>query len=136
MEWTMPRPVVQGIAALLALGAAGSFAMGIVNAPERGRMPGERARGAAAGPVTAINAPEATPLTQERIEAAPKPAEKPAVNTDDSDDSDEADATATNATPPPTATTTAPVNGATNATPATIMPPDTNPSPPQEEPPH
>jgi hypothetical protein len=135
MEWTMPRPVVQGIAALLALGAAGSFAMGVINAPERGRMPGERARGVAAAPVAAINATEATPFTEERIEAAPKPAEKPATNTEAADDSDEADTAATNTTPPPTASTTAPVAAATNATP-TILTPDTNPSPPQEEPPH
>jgi hypothetical protein len=134
MEWTMPRPVVQGIAALLALGAAGSFAMGLINAPDRGRMPGERVRGAPTGPATVINAPEATPLTQERIEAAPKPVEKPVAKTDESDDSDDADTAATNTTPP-TATTTAPVVTATNTTP-TILPPDTNPSPPQEEPPH
>lgn len=135
MEWTMPRPLVRGVAALLALGAAGAFAMGVINAPSRGRMPGERAPGVAAGPATAINATEATPLTEERIEAPPKPAEKPATNTQDTDDSDEADTSAANATPPPTATTTAPAASATNATP-TIMPPDTNPSPPQEEPPH
>jgi hypothetical protein len=135
MEWTMPRPLVQGIAALLALAAVGSFAMGIVNAPERGRMPGERAPGVTAAPVAAINATEATPLSQERIEAPPKPVEKPVTNTQPADDSDDDDTTATNTTPPPTATTTAPVVNATNTTP-TILPPDTNPSPPQEEPPH
>jgi hypothetical protein len=134
MEWTMPRPMLQGVAALLALGAAGSFAMGIINAPERGRFPGERPQGVAAGRVTAINATEATPLSQDRIEAPPKPVEKAASNTDE-DNSDEADAAATTA-PPPTATTTAPPPTiVTNATPATPAP-DANPSPPQEEPPH
>lgn len=135
MEWTMPRPVVVGIAALLALAAAGSFAMGVISAPQRGRMPGERAPGVAAAPVAAINATEATPLSQERIEAPPKPAAKPAADTQEADDSDEADTTATNTTPPPTASTTAPVVNATNAMP-TILPPDINPGPPQEEPPH
>jgi hypothetical protein len=131
MEWTMPRPVVQGVAALMALGAAGSFAMGIVNAPEHGRMPGERVPGAVTVTGAAINATDATPLSQDRIEAPPRPVEKSAAASDNSDD-DEAD-TATNATAPPVINPPPPA-GATNATPVTPAP-DTAP-PPQEEPPH
>ncbi|HEX3699593.1 MAG TPA: hypothetical protein VHV27_02860 [Phenylobacterium sp.] len=133
----MPRPVLQVVAALLVLAAAGSFAMGVINAPERGRMPGERtgATAAAAGGA-AIDAPEATPLSQDRIEAAPKPVEK-ASNTADSDDEDNSDDTATNATAPVKSANAIPAAaGATNTT--APAPPDlTNAiAPPQEEPPH
>lgn len=132
MIWTMPRPVLTWVAGLLGAAALGSFVMGIINAPERGgRLPGERAAGQPAGGVAVINATEATPLSQERIEAPAKPAPK-ATNTDASDDEDTSDQAPTNAIPPakalnatpPTVVTPAPVN----ATPAT--------PPPEDEPPH
>jgi hypothetical protein len=124
----MPRPVVHWVAALLGLTALTSFAMGIINAPEHGgRLPGERAPGQT-GAAQAIEAPEATPLSQERIEGPPPPVEKPAV--DETEESDEAaDKEATNTTGPlinvpPVATNTAP-------------PPETVPVPsPEDEPPH
>ena len=82
MSWSMPRPVVQWVGALLGVIALTSFTMGVINAPERGgRLPGERISGKAAGPAAAIIAPEATPLSQERIEGPPPPVEKPATNT-------------------------------------------------------
>jgi len=133
MEWTMPRPVLQWVAGLLAAAALGAFVMGIVNAPERGgRLPGERVPGAsAAAGASVINATEATPLTEERIETAPKPAAK-ATNTDEGDDEPDAAANATNATPPAKATNATP-------TPAlqTTAPPSATPAtPPEDEPPH
>lgn len=130
MTWSMPRPVVQWVGALLGLIAATAFTMGIINAPEHGgRLPGERVPGkaAAAGPATAIDAQEATPLSQERIEGPP-PVEKPAAKADETDD-DKADA-ATNATSapllnlPPAATNASPPEEASAA-----------PSP-EDEPPH
>jgi hypothetical protein len=135
MIWTMPRPVTQWVAALLALGAAGAFAMGIVNAPDRGgRLPGERPAGRGGlQPAMAINAADATPLAQERIEAPPKPAPK-ATNADDSDDSDDSGDQAVNATPPAKAT-----NATVPSPPPTTTPPPDAPAPsapPPEEPPH
>lgn len=134
MEWTMPRPVLQAVAALLVLGAAGSFVMGVIHAPDRGRMPGERAQGGAAAPASVINAPEATPLSQERIEGPPKAVEKPATNTDDSDEEDASDAAATNATPNITPLIKPPA-AATNATAATTNTQPTNTTPAEDAPP-
>ena len=140
MTWTMPRPVLQAVAGVLALTALASFAMGIVNAPEHGgRLPGERAPGQAAGPATAINATEATPLSQERIEGPPPTAEKPAANKTDDEDTETADqATNTLPVPPMKSADSTKPGGATNAT----APPDRvgdllqQQSPPPEEPPH
>jgi hypothetical protein len=75
MQWTMPHRVLQVVASLLALIAIGSFSMGIYNAPSRGRLPGEKAAGSAGGAAAPIEAVEATPLSQERIEGPPPPPE-------------------------------------------------------------
>jgi hypothetical protein len=72
MQWTMPPRVLQLVAGLLSLVAVSSFAMGIVNAPQRGRLPGER-HGDDGG--AQIQAVDATPLDQERIEGTPPPPE-------------------------------------------------------------
>lgn len=72
MQWTMPRRALQIVAALIGLAAIGSFAAGVVNAPQRGRLPGERTAGT---PAVAAPAAEATPLSQERIEGPPPPPE-------------------------------------------------------------
>ncbi|MEO8115399.1 MAG: hypothetical protein ABI655_13515 [Phenylobacterium sp.] len=68
----MPRRVLQVVAALIGVAALGSFALAIYNAPSRGRLPGEHA-GAGGAPV--IQATDATPLTEERIEGPPPPRE-------------------------------------------------------------
>jgi len=119
----MPRPVLHWVGALLALTALTSFTMGVLNAPERGgRLPGERIPGQAAGGAEIV-APEATPLSQERIEAPPPPP-KPEAKAEE----------------------TAPEPEATNTTPGPVLnlPPATNPTPeeatpppsPEDEPPH
>jgi outer membrane biosynthesis protein TonB len=129
MEWTMPRNVLHWVAGLLGAAALGSFVMGIVNAPERGgRVRGERPSGQS-GAVSVINATEATPLAQERIEAAPKPAPK-ATNTDDEDE-DQTATNATNATPPTKAT-----NATLPPVPTVPTPAETPQPPPEDEPPH
>jgi hypothetical protein len=69
----MPRSVLKVVAGFIALTAVGSFTMGIITAPQRGRLPGERASLGGAG--TPIQATEATPLSQERIEGPPPPPE-------------------------------------------------------------
>jgi len=132
MIWTMPRPVVQAAGGLLAIAAIGSFTMGVINAPERGRLPGERPAGAPKGPVAPIAATEATPLAQERIEAPPPPPPKE----DKSDDASAEEAAADKADQP-TSVPPTPTN-ATQPQPILQLPTDTNataPSP-DEEPPH
>lgn len=68
MQWSMPRPVLQVVAVLIALVAVSAFAAGIVNAPSRGRMPGEKVAGQAGA--AALVATDATPLGPDRIEGA------------------------------------------------------------------
>ena len=72
MQWSMPPLVLRIVAGLIGLVALSAFALGIVNAPQRGRLPGERpaANGSAATP---IQATEATPLGEDRIEGKPPP---------------------------------------------------------------
>jgi hypothetical protein len=130
MIWTMPRPVLQWVASLLALGAAAAFVMGIVNAPDHsGRFPGERQSGRPALGATAITATDATPLSQDRIETAPKPAPK-ATNTDQSDEADTPDQITPVTPPAKTADATKPA-----PTVVTPPPPETT-TPPDDEPPH
>lgn len=133
MTWTMPRPVLQWVAGLLSLGALTAFVLGAVNASQRGgRLPGEHVPGQAAGPASVINAVDATPLAQERIEEAPKPAPK-VTNTDDSSDDEDVSDKPTNAIPPAKALNVTPVTpppaSAANATAPTAPPPE-------DEPPH
>ncbi|MDB5435467.1 MAG: hypothetical protein JWR47_1724 [Phenylobacterium sp.] len=73
MQWSMPHRVLQVVGGLLVLVALSAFTLGVVNAPQRGRMPGERARGDSG--LAPIQATEATPLSQERIEGPPPPPE-------------------------------------------------------------
>lgn len=73
MQWSMPHRALQVVATLIVLIAISAFTLGIVNAPSRGRMPGEKyAGGAASAPLAAT---DATPLSQERIEGAFQPRE-------------------------------------------------------------
>ncbi|WP_309091794.1 hypothetical protein [Phenylobacterium sp.] len=72
MNWTMPRPVLQIVAAVIGVAAVGSFSIGILTADAPAKLPGERQTG---GYGQAIEAQEATPLAQERIEGPPPPPE-------------------------------------------------------------
>ena len=72
MNWSMPRPIVQAVGALLMVSAVGSFALGVATAPARGRLPGERLDGVTGQP---IQAQDATPLTEDRLQGAAPPAE-------------------------------------------------------------
>lgn len=76
MEWTMPRAVVKTVAALLALIAIAALVMGVLGAPERGRLPGQDQAASIGGPsAPPMEAAEATPLDDERIEGPPPPKE-------------------------------------------------------------
>jgi|SRR6185369_5184649 len=70
MQWSMPPRVLQVVAGLIGFTAITGFTMGVINAPDRGRLPGERADGVQGA---LIQATEATPLSQERIEGPPEP---------------------------------------------------------------
>jgi hypothetical protein len=74
MTWSMPPKTLKIVAALLVVLAVGAFGLGVANAPHRGRLPGEHTgAGSTAGAL--INATEATPLGDDRIEGAPQPRE-------------------------------------------------------------
>lgn len=66
MQWSMPHRVLQVVAGLIVLVALSAFTMGVINAPQRGRMPGEKVAGSQGA--TPLAATDATPLSQERIE--------------------------------------------------------------------
>src|SRR5258705_7006837 len=70
MQWSMPPRVLQVVAGLIGFTALTAFTLGVINAPDRGRLPGERADGVQGA---LIQATEATPLSQERIEGPPEP---------------------------------------------------------------
>ena len=72
MNWTMPRPVLKAVAFLLVAVSLGAFTLGVVTAPSRGRLPGERLDGVTGQP---IQAQDATPLVDERIQGAAPPVE-------------------------------------------------------------
>jgi hypothetical protein len=66
MQWSMPHRTLQVVAGFIVLVALSAFTLGVVNAPQRGRMPGERAAGpAGAAPIAAA---EAVAIGQDRIE--------------------------------------------------------------------
>ena len=75
MQWSMPHRVLQVVAGLIVFVALGAFTLGAINAPQRGRMPGERSAGGGSDGAAPIVATEATPLSQERIEGPPPPPE-------------------------------------------------------------
>lgn len=68
MTWSMPRPVLQAVASLIAAACLGAFALGVFTAPSRGRLPGEGPVGKSAA---VLEAQDAKPLIDERIEGAP-----------------------------------------------------------------
>ena len=71
MQWTMPHRVLQIVATMIVLAAITAFALGVLNAPQRGRLPGEKP--GAPGAAAPIDATDATPLSNERIEGPPQP---------------------------------------------------------------
>jgi hypothetical protein len=133
-QWTMPPRVLQIVATLIGLAAIAAFVMGVLGTPQRGgRLPGQRLPGVAA--TAPIDAEDATPLADERIQGPP-----PAAN-DEADD--EANAAAnTAASQPPAAGAPAAAN--TQPAPLPPIPPAANATPPQtlggppapDEPPH
>jgi hypothetical protein len=71
--WSMPRSVLRVVAVLIAACAVGGFVMGLRNAPDRGRLPGEGPR---ATPGVAIQAPDAEILDTD-VRPPPPPEKTP-----------------------------------------------------------
>jgi len=69
--WSMPHKVLQIVAGLLGACCVGGFVLGIVNTPERGRLPGEAVGGGEGSPMAAT---EARPLDDGEL-GPPKPPE-------------------------------------------------------------
>lgn len=69
MTWSMPRPVLQFVAALLVAAWLGAFTLAAWTAPPRSRLPGE---GPQAPSAEVLQAQEATPLVDERLAGAPE----------------------------------------------------------------
>jgi hypothetical protein len=123
------------VASLIVLVALSAFTLGVVNAPQRGRMPGEKATGAAgAAPIAAA---EAVALGQERIEGlaprelTPEEKEKALADKEAREEAAEAAKAAAATTPEAQAAATAP-KAATAPTPIEVPPP----APSPEEAPH
>jgi hypothetical protein len=100
----MPHRVLQVIAGLLVLVAVSAFTMGVINAPQRGRMPGEKVAGdEGAAPLAAT---DATPLSQDRIiglaprELTPEEKEKAEADKEARQEAAEAVKAAAATTPP------------------------------------
>ena len=86
--WSMPRSVLRVVAVIIGLCAVGGFVLGVRGAPEKARLPGEGAPGAAAG--VQLQATDAKPLDDaalappppvvvEKAEEETKPADKQAT---------------------------------------------------------
>jgi hypothetical protein len=135
MQWTMPPRVIQIVAGLLALISVGAFATGVINAPQRGHLPGQRAEsGAPQGTAAPVAATEATPLTQERIEGTPPPPELTSEEKAKLDADKAARAQAEAAAKAATATQAPPPPAPVTPTPSLQVPEPQTPAP--EEAPH
>jgi hypothetical protein len=133
MQWSMPQRVLQVVAVLIALVALSAFTLGVLNAPQRGRMPGERTAEDAGGPAPIV-ATEATPLSQERIEGPPPPPELTPEEKAKQEADKEAKAAAKLAAAPAVGGATPPVAPQPPAEKAGEVPQISPPAP--EEPPH
>ncbi len=67
--WSMPRSVLRVVAVIIGLCAVSGFVLGVRGAPEKARLPGEGAPGAAAG--VQLQATDAKPLDDTAL--APPP---------------------------------------------------------------
>ena len=138
MQWSMPHRTLQVVAGLLVVTAVTGFSLGVINSQSRGRLPGERTDGA---PGALIQATEATPLSQERIDGPPEPTPLTPEEKAKLDEARKAKAEAAAAAKLAEAQPTAPPTAATVATPTTPAPDRVgdlieNAPPPPEEPPH
>jgi hypothetical protein len=134
MQWSMPHRVLQVVAVLIGLVAVSAFAAGVVNAPSRGRMPGERVAGQAGA--SALVATDATPLGADRIEGATEareltPEEKEKLEADKEAKEEAAEAAQAAAATAPPGVNVPPAPGSPAAAPV-----EAPPAPPPDEAPH
>ncbi len=135
MQWSMPHRVLQVVASLIVLVALSAFTLGVVNAPQRGRMPGEKVDGASgAAPLAAT---DAVALGQDRIEGlaprelTPEEKEKAEAAKEAKQEADEAARAEAATTPEAQAAAVAPPK------PPVVVPAEAPPPPPAaDEAPH
>ena len=72
--WSMPRSVLRVVAVIIGLCAVSGFVLGVRGAPEKARLPGEGAPGAAAG--VQLQATDAKPLDDTALAPPPPVVEK------------------------------------------------------------
>ena len=96
--WSMPRSVLKVVAAIIAACAVAGLVLGFQGAPEKGRLPGESAKGDSA---EALTATDVKPLVEDAPPPPPAPEEKKPVE-DKKTETEAVDATAP-AEPPPEA---------------------------------
>lgn len=72
--WSMPRSVLRVVAVIIGLCAVSGFVLGVRGAPEKARLPGEGAPGAAAG--VQLQATDAKPLDDTVLAPRPPVVEK------------------------------------------------------------
>jgi hypothetical protein len=135
MSWTMPHRVLQIVALLLILSCATAFAVGVAGQLSRGgHLPGERILSGVTG-AAPVEAQDAVPLSEERIEGPPPPTEEEKAKA-----KKEAEEEAARAAAEEAAAAAAPVGNAAAPAPPVIQLPVGNaaeiPPPPPDEPPH
>ncbi len=134
MQWSMPPRVLKVVAGLLVAISLGAFTMGVIRAPERGRLPGEHDLGNASGAAAPVVATEAQPLTQERIEG---PAPAPELTPEEKAQAEADKAAKAQADAATKAATTATPVAAPPPTPTpTLQVPEPQPTAPADEAPH
>jgi uncharacterized protein YdbL (DUF1318 family) len=135
MQWSMPRRVLQVVAVLIGLVSISAFAAGIINAPSRGRMPGEKVAGQAGA--AALQATDAVALSADRIEGATQARELTPEEKEKLEAEKEAREEATEAAQAAAATAPPGVNvPAAPSSPAAIPTEAPPPAPPPDEAPH
>ncbi|MES2721709.1 MAG: hypothetical protein V4656_01020 [Pseudomonadota bacterium] len=72
--WSMPRSVLRVVAVIIGLCAVSGFVLGVRGAPEKARLPGAAAPGAAAG--VQLQATDAKPLDDTAVAPPPPVVEK------------------------------------------------------------
>ena len=134
MQWSMPRRVLQVVAVVIGLVSVSAFAAGIINAPSRGRMPGEKVAGQAGA--TALVATDATPLSADRIEGETQARELTPEEKEKLEADKEAREEATEAAQAAAATAPPGVNVPAAPPAPAAIPSETPPAPAPDEAPH
>jgi len=103
--WSMPRNVLRWVAGILAACALTGLVLGVRNAPDKARLPGEAASGVGAA---ALQADEAMPLGEEPPAPPPAPVPAKVAEAKPAETADAAEAAPAAPAKPPAVTSGAP----------------------------